>query len=317
MTGDSSGPPRSKSQTLKDALHQRGLKPRKMLGQNFMLDTNFAAAIARDAALDEQTLAIEVGPGTGCLTQALLDSHPAARVLAIELDSGLAELLRDTFAEPIRGQRLTLIEDDALSGKHSLSPQLVETALRISKSENRPRRVLAANLPYNAATPILANMAADAEGLGMSAAIATVQLELAERFFAKPGESTYGALSAFIALRATGKIVRRVGNAVFWPRPDVDSAVIRLDFKPWPEKIADSESSAPMHPGEAKPFRDFLQTLFSQRRKMLRAVLKPRVIPAALGLSPEARAEDLAPEMLLALFRILNAGSSNIPVRGI
>src|SRR5579862_6213861 len=88
----------TKFQQLKSALEARGLKPRKAFGQNFMLDTNFAVAIARDAAPDERTLILEVGPGTGCLTRAILDAHPAARVLAIELDRGLAALLRETFA---------------------------------------------------------------------------------------------------------------------------------------------------------------------------------------------------------------------------
>src|SRR5947208_12154122 len=111
--------PRNSIQLL---LESRGLSPRKIFGQNFMADANFAAAIARDAKLDEHTLAIEAGPGTGLLTRAMLDSHPAARVLAIEIDRGLAELLRETFADEIGARRLTLIEGDALDGKHRISP---------------------------------------------------------------------------------------------------------------------------------------------------------------------------------------------------
>jgi len=92
-----------------------------------MVDSNFASAIARDAEADEKTLLIEIGPGTGCLTQALL-ALPSARVLAIEIDRGLAALLRDTFSTEINAHRLTLLEGDALAGKHAFSSELVDTA---------------------------------------------------------------------------------------------------------------------------------------------------------------------------------------------
>jgi len=295
--------PNSKFQQLKSALDARGLKPRKAFGQNFMLDTNFAAAIARDAAPDEHTLILEVGPGTGCLTRAILDAHPAARVLAIELDRGLAGLLRETFAADLQNKRLTLLEGDVLAGKHEISPEFVAEALAISAAENRPRRVLCTNLPYNVATPLLANLALDECRVAVSSAVATVQLELAQRLLAKPGESSYGALSALIALRAHGKILRKVGNEVFWPRPGVDSAVIGLTFKPWPkpgESPMDSLSQ-----DEAVAFQQFVQKAFSQRRKMLRVTLKPAVIPKSLNISANARAEELSPAQLLELFRAM------------
>ena len=270
-----------------------------------MVDTNFAAAIARDAEPDDSTLLIEIGPGTGCLTGALLASHPNVRVLAMEIDRGLAALLRETFAEPIAQKRLTLIEGDALSSKHEISPELIKTALEISVAENRPRRVLCSNLPYNAATPLLANMAADASGLGMHSAIATVQLELAERLFAAAGDSDYGGLSALMSLRSDGKIIRRVGGEIFWPRPNVDSAVIKIVFKPWPKAPHAGGLSDPLSRDEAPAFQQFLQTLFSQRRKMIRSALKPKQIPESLGISGDARAETLTPEQLLALFRAI------------
>ena len=287
----------SKLQQLKESLAARGLAPKKMFGQNFMVDSNFAAAVARDANPDEKTLLIEVGPGTGCLTRALLDSHPSARVLAIEIDRGLAALLRETFAEPLAQNRLTLLEGDALDGKHVIAPDFARAITDISGQENRPRRVLCANLPYNAATPLLANFAVDTQHLNIAAAIATIQLERAQRLFAKPGESAYGALTALLALRAEGKIIRKIGGEIFWPRPQVDSAVIRLDYF--------SCDKSPLHRNEVRPFQDFLQKLFSQRRKTVRAVLKPAIIPESLTLPENARAEDLTPSTLLALFRAL------------
>jgi 16S rRNA (adenine1518-N6/adenine1519-N6)-dimethyltransferase len=281
----------------KAELKSRGLSPRKAFGQNFMLDTNFAAAIARDSAPGAGTLTLEVGPGAGALTRALLAADGRARVLAIEIDRGLAALLRETFAAEISAGRLTLLEGDVLASKHVLSEEFIAAALEISAREQRPRRVLCANLPYNAATPLLANLAADRQKLDVASAVVTLQLELAERIFAAPGTAEYGALSVFMALRTKGSILRRVGNEVFWPRPQVDSAVIRLDFLPF--------GDAGLKREETQPFQEFLQRLFSQRRKTIRATLKPQKLDPALSISETARAEDLPAETLLQLFRSL------------
>lgn len=286
--------------SIQTLLESRGLSPRKIFGQNFMADSNFAAAIARDAKLDEHTLAIEAGPGTGLLTRAMLNSHPAARVLAIEIDRGLAALLRETFAAEIAAHRLTLIEGDALDGKHRISAALIDEARRIV-AEGRTRILICANLPYNIATPFLANAAMDEQNLGVTGALATIQRELAERMLARPGDSSYGALSTLLALRAHGRIARRVGAEVFWPRPKVDSAVIELKFKPW----ADNASADSLRRDEAVPFQEFLKKIFAQRRKTLRALLKPVQMPELPGVAPDARAEALPPERLLALFRAL------------
>jgi len=316
---------KSKTQELRAALAARGLAPRKSLGQNFMLDPNFAAFVARAAAPDERTLLIEVGPGTGLLTTALLQAHPAARVLAIEIDRGLAALLRETLAQELAHGRLTLLEGDALSGKHALSPALAQAALEISARENRPRLVLCSNLPYNAATPFLMNLACDSGKMALESAVATVQAELAERLLARPGSSAYGAPTVILALRATGRILRRVGKEIFWPRPDVDSAVIELRLKPWADsgdmtrfpagfrghdpdfQTAGNRVMSPeslLLRAEVAPFQKFLQWHFSQRRKMLRATFRPLEIPKALNIPPRARVEELAPETLLALFRL-------------
>ncbi len=280
----------------KAELKSRGLSPRKAFGQNFMLDTNFAAAIARDSAPGAGTLTLEVGPGAGALTRALLTAEHA-RVLAIEIDRGLAALLRETFAAELAAGRLTLLEGDVLASKHVLSEEFVAAALDISTREQRPRCVLCANLPYNAATPLLANLAANRQGLNIASSIVTLQLELAERIFAAPASAEYGALSVFMALRTRGSILRRVGNEVFWPRPQVDSAVIRLDFLPF--------GGAGLSREEIEHFQEFLQKLFSQRRKTIRATLKPQRVDPTLNISETARAEDLSPETLLQLFRSL------------
>jgi 16S rRNA A1518/A1519 N6-dimethyltransferase RsmA/KsgA/DIM1 with predicted DNA glycosylase/AP lyase activity len=342
---------------LKTLLETRGLSPRKSLGQNFLLDTNFATAVAREAEADAGTLLLEVGPGTGFLTRALLDAHPAARVLAVELDRGLAELLRDRFAGEIAASRLTLIEGDALAGKHGLNAEWLAEAGRIAHAEGRPRWVLCANLAYNMATPLIANLLlgprassparvrqpfqADEAVEGRPAAhssgqngkpdvmqssglqaqaggvrhtvqtgpidaaqgkqsdlrlvqriVATVQLELADRLVGKPASSDYGPLAVLASLCATSRIVRKVGAEVFWPRPQVHSAVLRIDLPPW--------SKTPFSPEEAQRYMAFLHQVFGQRRKTLRAILKG-ALPTD-HLLAGARAEDVLPAELLRLF---------------
>ncbi|MCW8129644.1 MAG: hypothetical protein KIS92_04590 [Planctomycetota bacterium] len=289
---------------IKASLEARGLKPRKAFGQNFLVDPNFARAVAAAARADERTLAVEVGPGTGVLTRALLESHPRARVLAVEIDRGLAGLLREEFSAEMAAGRLTLIEGDALDGKHGINAGLLAEGLRISRDESRPRRVLCANLPYNAATPLIANLALPlpweppAPPVSfVERIVATVQLELAERFFGKPGGNDYGPLAALLALRATGSIARKVGGEVFWPRPQVASAVAELDLRPW--------DGSDLRADEAAGFQEFLQKLFQQRRKTLRAALKTAGLALAAA-DPRAaqRAEDLPPAALLALYRM-------------
>jgi 16S rRNA (adenine1518-N6/adenine1519-N6)-dimethyltransferase len=163
---------------------------------------------------------------------------------------------------------------------------------------------MCSNLPYNAATPFLMNLACDCGPLRIASAVATVQAELAERLLAPPGDSNYGAPTVILALRATGRILRRVGREIFWPRPEVDSAVIELEFKPWADDAAPAERGALLRRAEVEPFQKFLQWHFSQRRKMIRATFKKQEILEALHIPPNARAEELAPETLLALFRL-------------
>ena len=284
--GSTSGP----LQRMQDLLAAHGVKPRKFLGQNFLIDPNFALAVAHAAAPDERTLLVEVGPGTGILTRALLDSHPRARVLAIEIDRRLCGLLREELASEIAAGRVTLLEGDVLASKHRINAELLAAGLRISRQEERPRRVLCANLPYHVATPVIANLALELVPF-VERIVATVQLELAQRFFGAPGTSEFGPLAVLLALRARGSIVRRVGPQVFWPRPRVSSAVVELDLIPW--------EACALKPERAAAFQALVQKLFQQRRKTLRAVLKGRLRaddPRAI-----LRAEDLPPEELLKL----------------
>jgi len=138
--------------------------------------------------------------------------------------------------------------------------------------------------------------------LELSSAVATTQLELAERMFASAGSGEYGALTALLAMRSEGRIIRRVGGEIFWPRPQVDSAVIGLRYK----KYSDEGKALPTELGsreETTGFQQFLQTLFSQRRKTVRSTLKLKTPLDRFGIDENARAEDMTPPQLLALFR--------------
>ena len=222
-------------------------------------------------------------------------------MLAVEIDRGLAALLRETLAPEIAAQKFTLIEGDALESKHRVSADWLDAARQIMAREARPRAVLCANLPYNIATPLLANFASGSTGIELrTRAGRTIQLELAQRLSARPGDETYGALSVFLSLRAEGKIVRRVGGEVFWPRPNVDSAVLDLRFKPW------AEDDAGLRREEAETFQEFLRKVFSQRRKTLRAILKAADCSGVVeGVTPDSRAEALTSEQLLMILRKL------------
>ena len=281
---------------LRALLKHHGIRPRKALGQNFLTDPNFARAVARAAEPDARTVVLEIGPGTGSLTRALLAGHPRARVLAVELDPRLAGLLKDELAPEIDADRLTLIEGDALRSKHALNSRWVAELRRISSIENRPRRILCANLPYQIAGPLIANLAVPPEDGGdeiVDRIVVTVQLEMAEKLLGVAGSKNYGPLAAFLALRAEGRILRRVGPEAFWPRPKVSSAVLELRLKPW--------TRTPLSKAEANDYLALLGRLFGRRRKALRGCLRGKL--AADDPRAAMRAESLAPEELLRLFR--------------
>lgn len=242
---------------LKNLFDRRGLAPRKRFGQNFLIDLNLHDLIVETAAPDEKDVILEIGSGTGALTSAL--AKRAGAVVAVEIDSGMARLTREAV-EGAAGVRV--VEGDALQSKHVLNPVVVDH-LRSALAADPERRIkLAANLPYNAATPIISNLLVDDE-LRPVLCVVTVQLELAEKMRAKPSTADYGALSVLIQALADVEIVRVLPPSVFWPRPNVDSAIVVI--APKPEKralIADVGF-----------FQQVVRRIFLQRRKSLRGVL--------------------------------------------
>jgi len=269
---------------IQSLLAAAGSHPRHRFGQNFMIDQNLVRLVADAGGLTEHDLAIEVGPGTGTLTEELLAR--AAKVLAVEIDRDLAALLRNRFAD---NPSFTLIEGDALAGKHELNPDL-SAAIR-SAADQRLRPKLVANLPYNIASPLIIDLLL----AGVELLAFTVQKEVAHRLRAKPGTEDYGVLSAMAQLLSRVEILRTLPPQAFWPAPRIESALVRMS------------RDDRLGPARAAPFHGFVQQLFSMRRKTLRKGLSEAGYPAEellsrRGIDPQWRVEQLSPEDLLRLF---------------
>jgi 16S rRNA (adenine1518-N6/adenine1519-N6)-dimethyltransferase len=245
-------------------LEQSGLAPRRDLGQNFVADANTVRRIASLAKVGAGDHVVEIGAGLGSLTLALADT--GAEVTAVEVDSGVVPVLRDVVADR---SNVTVVEADAMR---------VEWHAILAGHD---RWTLVANLPYNVATPLVCDLLDDVPAI--ESMLVMVQREVAERFAAPPGNKQYGAVSVKVAYWATARVVGRVPASVFVPRPNVESALVRIDRHQPPD--VDRETLFAL-----------VRTAFGQRRKMLRRSLADTVDPGvfeAAGVSPEARPEQL------------------------
>ena len=269
-----------------ERLAAHALAPKRSLGQNFVVDPNTVRRIARLAAVGSGDRVVEIGAGLGALTRALVDT--GADVTAIEIDRGLAAVLRDEL-----GDRVRIVEADA----HTL-----EWSALLGDGP----WVLVANLPYNVATPLVADLLDGVPAIARM--LVMVQREVAERLAAGPGSRTYGAVSVKVSYWATAAVVGRVPATVFLPRPNVDSALVAITRRERPA-VADDVTPESLFA--------LVRTGFAQRRKMLRRSLdglaSASVLTAAFaaaGVRPEARAEELDVVAWGALARALQAAPS-------
>jgi 16S rRNA (adenine1518-N6/adenine1519-N6)-dimethyltransferase len=279
-------------QEIQSLLQQAGSSPRHRFGQNFMIDQNLVRLIADAGELSSNDLVIEVGPGTGTLTDELL-SH-GGQVVAVEIDRDLAGMLRERFAsEP----RFELIEGDALDGKHAIHPQLAE---RIAKAQATGQTVkLVANLPYNIASPLVVELLL----AGVTQLAFTVQKEVADRLKSKAGEEAYGPITVMVQMLSDVEVLRTLPPQAFWPQPKIDSALVRLRRA---DRLQD----------RARGFGKFVQRLFAARRKTLRRALAMQEIDAGtvladLGIDDSLRPERLTAPQLHELFLRLGGLSSD------
>jgi 16S rRNA (adenine1518-N6/adenine1519-N6)-dimethyltransferase len=267
---------------LRDVIRRHGLSAKKSLGQNFLLDLNLTARIARAAGPLDSVTVLEVGPGPGGLTRALL-ALGARRVIAIERDERAIAALTEIAAR--YPGRLEIIAGDALAFD-----------IRAHLAGERARVV--ANLPYNIATALLISwLTAEPWPPWYDALILMFQREVAERIVAKPGSKTYGRLAVLANWRCETKILFDVAPSAFVPPPKVTSSLVRLIPRARPLAC------------DASALQKVTEAAFGQRRKMLRQSLKSlgvdaNALLAAAGIAPTARAEDIAVDGFVALARI-------------
>lgn len=265
---------------LREVIARHGLAAKKALGQNFLFDLNLTRRIARAAGPFEGVTVIEVGPGPGGLTRALL-MEGATRVIAIERDDrALAALAEISAAYP---DRLTVIAGDAMETDYA------------RLAGGGPTKIVA-NLPYNIATPLLVGwITGDPWPPFYESLTLMFQKEVAERIVAKPGGKDFGRLSVLSQYRTTAKKLFDVNRSAFTPPPKVTSSIVQLVPKPRPEPAC-----------RLDVLERVTAAAFGQRRKMLRASLKsllpePEPLLNELGINPELRAEQLPVEAFARL----------------
>jgi 16S rRNA (adenine1518-N6/adenine1519-N6)-dimethyltransferase len=273
--------PQSKKE-IQDLLATASTSPRHRFGQNFMIDQNLVRLIADSGSPAPGDLIVEIGPGTGTLTDELLAR--GAAVTAVEIDRDLAGLLRTRFES---NPHFALIEGDALAGKHALNDQL---AAALEAAKGRPRKLIA-NLPYNVASPLVVELLI----AGVDLLAFTVQKEVADRLKAAANSDDYGPLTVVVQLLGHVEVLRTLPPQAFWPQPKIDSSLVRITRH---DRLG---------PDRAQAFSPFLTQLFSARRKTLRKAMSnasydPDAVLPKLGIDPQVRPEVLTPEQFLSLF---------------
>lgn len=253
---------------IKDLLASRGLRPKRSLGQNFLIDHNLIRKLVDASGVGPGSLVLEAGPGTGTMTEELLAR--GCRVVACELDDGLAGMLAERMPTLTGGEHFRLIHRDCLEGKHALAPEIVEALGGEPFS-------LVANLPYGAATPLLSTLLLRHPTCHTMAV--TIQREVADRLSAPPGCKEYGPLSVIARVFAEFHRVAQAPPSCFWPRPDVTSSLVLLRRRPNPPSR------------DAEGLSAFLAELFAHRRKQLGSVLGAE--GRNLTLNPPASEDDL------------------------
>lgn len=288
--------PRQTLSYLRNLFEERGLHPKNKLGQNFLIDLNLIDLLVRTAELTPDDVVLEVGSGTGSLTVRMLER--AGAVVSVEVDPAFA-IMTDEAVYKHR-DRVALIHGDALKNKNELNPDLFTAVARMKERTGCPYFKVVANLPYAVAVPVISNVLLSE--LNPERLVVTVQWEIAERLTATVGTKPYAALAVLTQSVADVTVVRRLPPTVFWPRPQVDSAIVLI--RPNPAKRA--------HVGDVTRFRHFLRDLYVHRRKNLRGALvslpgkrfsKEEVDAklVELGIDGTTRAEALDPEQHLRL----------------
>lgn len=269
---------------IRRLLDEHGLAPRRAAGQNFVGDPNTVRKIVRDAGLSPDDVVLEVGPGLGSLTLALAEA--VERVVAVEIDAGLARVVRDVVLADV--DNVDVVHADALA-----------TPLDELVPGDRPVRVVA-NLPYNLATPLVMDLLGSER---VEDLYVMVQREVGQRWAAEVGDPLYAGVSVKLALTATAELAASVSRQVFHPVPNVDSVMVRITRRP-----------DALPPAARARVSEVVDAAFAQRRKTLRNTLRSVAEREVLDLAFEAaridggaRAEELSVEDFVRLAAALDA----------
>lgn len=282
-----------------------GLRPTKQKGQNFVIDPNTVRSIVTAAGLEENSNVVEIGPGLGSLTLGLLEA--GHRVTAVEIDELLAHKLPSTVDRFAGSDApFQLVNADALRVTTLPAPQhTTEPADDRPDAANQPD-ALVANLPYNVAVPVLLHFLETFPSL--TTVLVMVQLEVAERLAAAPGSRTYGVPSVKAQWYGDVQLAGKIGKNVFWPAPNIDSGLVRIDV-----------TRTDRDPAVRNRLFTLIDVAFAQRRKTLRAALsgwagspqRSEDLLTAAGIDPKTRGEALTVADFQRLAAVAVGGSSN------
>lgn len=282
---------------LRSLLRSAGLRPRKELGQCFLIDLNLLRRLVSLAELSAADAVLEVGAGTGSLTELL--ACAAGVVAAVEIDGGLYRIAREVLRTY---PNVVVLRCDALRSKHEPHPLVLETLRAARRAFGCTGQKLVANLPYNIATPLVLELLYGPDWWDRM--VVTIQVELAEKMAASVGHPDYGAVSVLAQAVASVRIDRRVPRSAFWPQPEVVSAIVVI------------EPRAELRAGLPAGFRGWVHRLWGRRRRKLRTALRELTalgtrqldeLLERLGLEGERRVERLTVEDFVRLIRGLQA----------
>jgi 16S rRNA (adenine1518-N6/adenine1519-N6)-dimethyltransferase len=291
-------------QQIEQLLAEAGVEPNKRLGQNFLVDLNLMRLLVDNANIGNNDIVLEVGCGTGSLTQALAER--AGKVIAVEIDQMLAQIVA---RELTNADNVEVINADILESK-SIINQTIKGAIESARKKLSGRFLLVSNLPYSVASPLMMNLITGP--IVADAMYVTVQKEVAERMTAAPGDRHYGTLSIHIAATGDVKKERTFKPTVFWPEPQVSSAMISF--------VRKAEKAGQIKNME---FLGEVVNLFMQhRRKMVKACTRfvagklakidnwPEIFQRC-SIDPHKRPEQLTPEDFIAISNLCNEISEN------
>jgi len=243
-------------QQIQQLLSSAGTSPKKRLGQSFLIDLNLMRLLIDSANIANNDIVLEVGCGTGSLTQGL--AQHAGKVIAVEFDPALAKIAKTQLA---KAENVEVINTDILKNKNTISDTVTE-AIKFQRKKYTSRLLLVANLPYNVASPVILNLITGPTTADRM--YITVQKEIAQRMTAQPNSSDYGTLSIFLAATGEVKTIRNLKPTVFWPQPQVNSAMVSF--------VRSKEKARRIK--NMRLFSEVVGLFMGHRRKMLKTCSK-------------------------------------------